>query len=294
MKILVIGANGFAGRRILDHLARKAAFRVIGSSLHPDLCPSGDHYFVQTDIRNYLAVEKLFAEFRPAVVINCSALSVPDYCESHREEAYEMNVGAVENLARCCEKWQSRFIHLSTDFVFDGTSPVPYTEEDTPAPVNYYGVTKWKGEQRVSAICSRYAIVRVVVVYGKAFPGQHGNILQLVKNRLSAGQEIRVVSDQHRTPTWVQDIAVGVEALLHSGSNGIYHMAGPESLSIAEIAYRVADFFQLDRRLIRSVTTEEMQEKTLRPRFSCLNIEKARQELDYLPHTLEDGMVEMG
>lgn len=293
MKVLVIGANGFTGRRILDHLSGKAAFRIIGSSLHPDLRPSGKHYFIQADIRDYLSVEKMFARFRPDVVINCSALSVPDYCESHREEAYEMNVGAVENLARCCEKWRSRFIHLSTDFVFDGKSSVLYTEEDMPAPVNYYGVTKWKGEQRVASICSRYAIVRVVVVYGKAFPGQHGNILQLVKNRLSAGEEIRVVSDQYRTPTWVQDIAVGIEAVLHTGSNGIYHMAGPESLSIAEIAYRVADFFQLDRSLIRPVTTAEMQEQTPRPRFSSLSIAKAKRELNYSPHTLEEGMAEM-
>lgn len=293
MKILVIGANGFTGRRILDHLAGKETYRVIGSSLHPDICPDGTHYFVQADIRDYLSVEKLFAKFRPDAVVNGSALSVPDYCETHREEAYEMNVGAVENLARCCEKWNSRFIHLSTDFVFDGKSLVPYTEEDTPSPVNYYGWTKWKGEQGVAAICSQYALVRVVVVYGKAFPGQHGNILQLVKNRLSAGQEIRVVSDQYRTPTWVQDIAWGVEALLHTGANGIYHMAGPESLSIAEIAYRVADFFQLDRSLIRPVTTDEMQEQTPRPRFSSLSIEKAKRELAYSPHTLEEGMAEM-
>lgn len=293
MKILVIGANGFTGRRILDHLAGKAAYQVIGSSLHPDICPDSHHYFVQADIRNYFSVEKLFAKFRPDVVINCSALSVPDYCESHREEAYEMNVGAVGNLARCCEKVNSRFLHLSTDFVFGGKSPVLYTEEDTPAPVNYYGLTKWKGEQRVAAICSRYAIVRVVVVYGKAFPGQHGNILQLVKNRLSAGQEIRVVSDQYRTPTWVQDIALGVEALLHTGSNGIYHIAGAECLSIAGIAYRVADFFQLDRNLILPVTTKEMQEQTPRPLFSGLSIGKANRELAFSPHTLEEGMAEM-
>lgn len=91
--------------------------------------------------------------------------------------------------------------------VFDGRSDRLYTEEDLPAPLNYYGVTKYQGEQAVASICRNYAIVRVVVVYGKALPGQHGNVLQLVKNRLEAGQEIRVVADQYRTPTWVEDIA---------------------------------------------------------------------------------------
>lgn len=91
--------------------------------------------------------------------------------------------------------------------MFDGRSDRLYTEEDLPAPLNYYGVTKYQGEQAVASICRNYAIVRVVVVYGKALPGQHGNVLQLVKNRLEAGQEIRVVADQYRTPTWVEDIA---------------------------------------------------------------------------------------
>ena len=83
----------------------------------------------------------------------------------------------------------------------------------------------------------------MVVVYGKALPGQHGNVLQLVKNRLEAGQEIRVVADQYRTPTWVEDIADGVERLVHTDDSGIYHLCGAEYLSIAEMAYRVADYF---------------------------------------------------
>ena len=200
---------------------------------------------------------------------------------------------AVENIARCCDKQGSRFIHLSTDFVFDGKKTTLYTEEDTPDPVNYYGISKYQGELTVAANCSSYANVRVVVVYGKAFPGQHGNILQLVKNRLQAGQEIRVVSDQYRTPTWVNDIADGVEKLIHISQNGTWHICGGECLSIADIAYRVADYFKLDRSLILPVTTEEMNEATPRPRFSGLSIEKARCELGYNPHSLEEGMEEM-
>ena len=121
-------------------------------------------------------------------------------------------------MAYLCEIYKSRFIHLSTDFVFDGkideNSGQLYTEESLPAPVNYYGFTKWKGENRIAEICSNYAIVRVEIVYGKALPGQHGNIVQLVMNRLNAGQEIRVVSDQWRTPTYVGDVSDGVQRLI--------------------------------------------------------------------------------
>ena len=110
---------------------------------------------------------------------------------------------------------------------------------------------------------------------------------------MEAGQEIWVVSDQYRTPTWVGDIAVGVEKLMHVSLNGTWHICGGECLSIADIAYRVADYFKLDRSLIIPVTTEEMNEATPRPRFSGLSIEKAKRELGYTPHTLEEGMAEM-
>lgn len=293
MKTLLIGANGFTGRRILTNLCRKEQYQVIGCSYHPDI-QTGDNYdFIQADINKHGDIEELIQTIRPDVVINTSALSVPDYCEQHREEAYATNVSAVGNMARCCERQGSRLIHLSTDFVFDGYKKTVYTEEDVPSPINYYGVTKYQGEQALAANCSNYALVRVVVVYGKALPGQHGNIFQLVKSRLSAGQDIRVVSDQWRTPTWVNDISTGIELLMQTSTSGIYHLCGEEYLSIADIAYRVADYFKLDRSLIHPVTTEEMNELTPRPRFSGLSIEKAKKELGYRPHTLEEGLKEL-
>lgn len=294
MKILVIGANGFTGRRILSNFSATGKYEVMGCSLRPDILPgAGDYRFFRADINDYPAIKDLFHAVTPDVVINTSALSVPDYCETHHEEAYATNVSAVEHLAQCCSRAKSRFLHFSTDFVFDGQRRMLYTEQDLPAPVNYYGETKLLGERAVAEVCDNFAVIRVVVVYGKALPGQHGNILQLVKTRLENHQEIRVVSDQWRTPTWVNDIATGVELLLPSEAKGIYHICGGECLSISEIAYRVADYFRLDTSLIHPVTTEEMREATPRPQFSGLSIEKARRELDYCPVSLEEGMREL-
>ena len=234
-KILVIGANGFTGRRILDDLSHNVFYQTTGCSLHDDICPhSGNYRFIRTDICNRQAVEKLFQEVQPDVVINTSALSVPDYCETHHAEADAVNITAVEHLAECCEAGGSRFIHLSTDFVFGGDTDRPYTEEDIPAPVNYYGYTKLEGEKRIAAVCRDYAIVRVVVVYGAALPGQHGNVLQLVANRLRNNEEVFVVSDQWRTPTFVGDVSQGVEKLINHPQNGIYHLCGSECLTIAD------------------------------------------------------------
>ena len=130
----------------------------------------------------------------------------------------------------------------------------------------------------------------MAVVYGAALPGQHGNILQLVANRLRNNEEIRVVSDQWRTPTYVGDVSQGIEKLINHPNNGIYHICGSECLTIADIAYRVADTLNLDYSLILPVTTKQMGETTPRPRFSGLSIEKARRELGYQPHTLEEGI----
>ena len=198
-KILIIGANGFTGRQILNDLSVHAQYKVTGCSLHPDILPNdaGKYRFIETDIRNEADIKRLFEEVQPDVVINCSALSVPDYCETHHEEAYLTNVTAVSRLAVFCEEYKSRFIHLSTDFVFDGKinedAGLLYTEEDIPAPVNYYGYTKWKGEEKVAETCSSFAIIRVAIVYGRALPGQHGNIVQLVMNRLKAGQHANIL-----------------------------------------------------------------------------------------------------
>lgn len=290
-KILVIGANGFTGRRILDDLSRNHAYQVAGCSLHEDCCPgSGNYHFIRADIRDAQAIQALFREVELDVIINTAALSVPDYCETLREEADAVNITAVAALAERCSEFGCRFIHLSTDFVFSGDTDRLYTEEDTPAPVNYYGYTKWEGEKKVATLCDDYALVRVVVVYGAALPGQHGNILQLVANRLRSNTEVHVVSDQWRTPTFVGDISLGVEKLINHPRSGIYHLCGNDCLTIAEIAYRVADALGLNRSLIIPVSTGEMGETTPRPRFSGLSIEKARQELGYRPHTLEEGI----
>lgn len=291
-KVLIIGANGFVGRRILKHLTGKE-YDLTAVSLHADIQPQPGYRFVEADVKQTDAIRQLILSVQPDAVINASALSVPDYCEQHHDEAYAMNVEATAVMAQACRACGARFLHLSTDFVFEGKEDCLHQEEDPTQPINYYGVTKREGEKRIQEICTDYAILRVVVVYGKALPGQHGNICQLVKNKLSAGQTIRVVADQWRTPTWVGDIAEAAERLIHHTKSGIYHICGAEYLSIADMAYRVADYFHLDRSLIQPVTTEEMQEKTPRPRFSGLCIEKARLEIGYTPHTFEEGLAEM-
>lgn len=290
MKIMILGANGFTGRRILKRLSSK--HQVLACSLHPDILPEEGYEFHILDMQNVDATDALLHNFRPDVIINASAMSVVDYCEQHPEEAYALNVTAVKHLAEYSLSNSCRLIHLSTDFVFDGTATEAYTETDTTNPINYYGKTKQWSEEVIEQACTNYAIARIEVVYGKPFNGQHGNIVHLVKTRLENGQSIRVVSDQFRSPTWVEDIARAIESLLSDKYQGIYHICGGETMSVADIAYRVAKHFGLDTSLIQPVTTDEMNEATPRPLFSPMNTEKAFKEFGYQPSRLEEGFKE--
>ena len=290
MKIMILGANGFTGRRILKRLSSK--HQVLACSLHPDILPEEGYEFHILDMQNVDDTDALLNNFRPDVIINASAMSVVDYCEQHPEEAYALNVTAVKHLAEYSQSNSCRLIHLSTDFVFDGTATEAYTETDTTNPINYYGKTKQWSEEVIEQACTNYAIARIEVVYGKPFNGQHGNIVHLVKNRLENGQSIRVVSDQFRSPTWVEDIANAIEKLLSNQYQGIYHICGGETLSVADFAFRVAQYFHLDSSLIEPVTTEEMKEATPRPISTPMSVEKARKDLDYQPSTLEEGFKE--
>ena len=290
MKIMILGANGFTGRRILKRLSSK--HQVLACSLHPDILPEEGYEFHILDMQSVDATDALLNNFRPDVIINASAMSVVDYCEQHPEEAYALNVTAVKHLAEYSLSNSCRLIHLSTDFVFDGTATEAYTETDTTNPINYYGKTKQWSEEVIEQACTNYAIARIEVVYGKPFNGQHGNIVHLVKTRLENGQSIRVVSDQFRSPTWVEDIARAIESLLSDKYQGIYHICGGETMSVADIAYRVAKHFGLDTSLIQPVTTEEMNEATPRPLFSPMSTEKAFREFGYQPSSLEEGFKE--
>ena len=290
MKIMISGANGFIGRRILNRLSPN--HQVLACSLHPDIMPQAGYRFETIDMLDYPSLLALAGEFQPDVIINGSALSAVDYCEQHPEEAYAMNVTAVKHLAEYSHAHACRLIHLSTDFVFRGDSSTAYTETDVPNPVNYYGQTKQWSEETIGQLCTDYAIARVEVVYGLPLPGQHGNIVHLVKTRLENGQSLRVVSDQFRSPTFVEDIAWAIEKLLSSQHQGIYHICGGDTLSVADIAHRVAKYFHLDASLIEAVTTEEMNEATPRPPFTPMSVEKAQQAFGYQPSTLEEGFKE--
>lgn len=290
MKVLITGANGFIGRKILNRLATNKDCEVLAVSLHEDRYPKEGYQFCALDITDSSALSRCIAAFRPDVIIHTAAMSVIGQCEAHQDASQLLNHEVVKNLAAAAKDIHCRLIHLSTDNVFDGQTSELHKEDDTPHPINTYGRHKMMAEQAIEAILDNYAILRVVMVYGKPLEGQHGNLVHLVRSKLEAGEPIYTVTDQFRTATFVEDIVDVTEKLLTDPHTGIYHICSGELMSIYDIALKVARAFQLDENLVKPITTEEQNAGFTRMAYGALNIDKARTELHFHPHLLDEAL----
>ena len=283
-KILITGVNGFLGQHLAKNLASKN-FEIIGTSRGPSRLPAGDIIYEEVELTDRAMVEHLLQRHQPDVIVHTAALSKPDECNNNREHCLQVNVEATRNLLQAAS---SLFIYISTDFIFgeDG----PHAEEAMPDPLNFYGESKWMAEKEVQKSGLDYAIVRPVFIYGKVWPGLRPSFLHWVKNSLEQGKPIKVVSDQLRTPTFVDDICNGIAAIIGKNATGEFHLAGKDILSPYAMAIATAEVLGLDASLIENVTSETFPEPVKRAKRSGLIIEKAKNELDYNPVSFKEGV----
>jgi dTDP-4-dehydrorhamnose reductase len=181
------------------------------------------------------------------------------------------------------------FIHLSTDFIFDGEAG-PYKEEDKPNPVSYYGWSKAESEKIVESSTLKWCIIRTIIVYGIAEQMSRSNIVLWAKEALEKKQEVKVVDDQFRSPTLAEDLAQGCILAAMKEATGIFHISGKDNMSILEMVNRIADFFKLDKSLIKSIKSSTLNQAAKRPMVTGFILDKARKELGYEPHFLEEGL----
>jgi len=215
-----------------------------------------------------------------------------DDCELNQNESFKVNVLGTSYVIRCAERCGSDLIHLSTDFVFDGAKG-NYGEEDALGFVNWYGFTKIEAEQLVKASSRPWSIVRTCLVYGNALQGTRSNLISWVKSKLEKNERIKVVDDQVRTPTYVEDLAKGIVGMIEKKARGIFHISGNEIYTPYDMAQKTADFFTLDKNLIERVNASNFREPAQRPPKTGFNIEKAKRELGYEPISFEDGLKKM-
>lgn len=290
MKILITGANGFLGYYLSKQLLEKE-YEVIATGRGNDRLPFTDNElfrYESMDFTDPFAVHDVFEKHQPGVVVHAGAMSKVDECEQNQWEAYVTNVEGTVTMLLNAEEHKCFFVFVSTDFIFDGEKGM-YKEDDIPNPVNFYGKTKLEAEAAVKEYEYDWAIARTILVYGKPITGK-ANILTVVKEKLEKGEEYNVVSDQLRTPTYVEDLAAAIVSIIERKATGIYHIGGADILTPYEMACAVADYFQLNKLLIKKVTEVDFSQPARRPLKTGLIIDKARLELDFQPLDFKEGL----
>ncbi len=293
MRLLVTGSLGLLGQALMRMLAEKTTgFDVLLSSR--SFPAEGGHIpfpFQIMDVTDPIQTSWVVERFRPDAVIHTAAMTRVDPAEKDPEACWKINVTGTENLLKACARTGSHFIHLSTDFVFDGKAG-PYRETEPVHPVNFYGKSKAASEELLFQSAVPWTILRTILVYGATDPMlvERSNFALWVKNSLEQSRPIRVASDQWRMPTLVQDLAWACLETARRRTLGIFHISGPEMVSVFEFAQRVAHFFKLPQGLMSPVDTAELGEPAPRPPKTGFILEKARRELGYAPHSLEQGL----
>jgi dTDP-4-dehydrorhamnose reductase len=289
MKILVTGSNGLLGQKLTALLEQDNSIHLIATARGKSAVPIQKGEFHSLDITEKSAVDQVLSTTKPDVVINTAAMTNVDLCETEHEACWKANVTAVENLVHACTTNQIHLIHVSTDFIFDGVRG-PLDELEKPDPVNYYGESKLAAEKLVQKSALDWAILRTVLVYGITADMSRSNIVLWVKNSLEQGKSIQVVNDQWRTPTLAEDLAVGCYLAAVKKAKGIYHISGKDFLSPYDIAVQTADFFKLDKSLIKPTDSSQFKQPARRPLTTGFVIDKARKELGHEPHSFKEGI----
>ena len=289
IKVLVTGANGLLGQKLVRLLDSDNEIEIIATSRGKLSVSLARGRHVPLDITNQVAVDKLITFVKPQFVVNAAAMTQVDDCETEKERCWLNNVTAVEYLANACKKNDAHLIHISTDFIFDGAHG-PLDETAKPNPLSFYGQSKLAAEEFLQKSTTTWAILRTVLVYGVTEDMSRSNIVLWVKKSLEDRKKINVVDDQWRTPTLAEDLAMGCLLAIKKKAKGIFHISGDEMMTPYDIAIRTAVFFNLDKNLIQKTDSTQFRQPAMRPPKTGFIIEKARRELGYRPHTFAEGL----
>jgi len=279
MRILITGANGLIGKNIAKTFIAIPQVEVFATSLKK-LSIEGTTTFTSNLLN--ADINYMIDDIKPDIVIHCAAISSPDACEVDRFVCHRMNVELTKRIVSACVDYRVHMVFLSTDFVFDGIKG-NYTEQDTPAPVNYYGESKLEAEKLILAASTSSTIVRTSLVYGVESKLSRPNILTRLIDNLSKNQTYKVPADQIRTPTYVADLASAIVQICLKKVTGIYNVSGEQKISVAEFALQAAKTFGLNHKLLLPVNSYELTEAAPRPKDTSLVIDKAKNDLNWEP-----------
>lgn len=293
-KILITGSNGLLGQSLVEIAASQNTLDLVwGSTNKKNICRVlPEERFILSDVTDYQSVHELIEAVRPEVVIHTAAKTLVDPCELNPVACRKVNVEGARNVAIACKHFQAHMIHMSTDFVFDGTAG-PYDEHAIPHPKSVYAKSKWESEQIVSSILPDATVIRTALVYGWFPEMSRSNFMVWVINALKENRRIKVVCDQFRTPTYCFDLANACIKAANDLIPGLFHVSGAEFYSVFEFAQMIAEAFGLDQSLIESIETHLLNEAAPRPHITGFEIGKANRILQFSPTPLKEALLEI-
>lgn len=285
-RILIVGAGSKTAEAVQRILRTETPYELytVGRST----VTTNENGAFQADFTHRKEIKEVCMKIRPSVIINTAAYTNVDGCEEQKQEAWTVNVKGVENLVQMCRLFDAHLIHFSTDYIFDGEKG-PYTEEDIPHPLGYYGKTKLASENVCKAGHIPYTIIRTNVVYG-ALEATSGDFVRWLLEKLKNMEKVRIVNDQYSNPTFVDDLGYAIERIIKRKRLGIYNIAGVNWVSRWEFALKVATMFGYDTELIDPISTQELHQKAARPRLGGLVTLKAETDLRMKMTTIENGL----
>jgi len=259
MKIFISGASGLVGGNCQKHFEAQGV-EVIGSHFSyatPDTVPFDTLNLDKSD--NFDVVN-----FAPDVIVHCGALTHVDYCEQNPEESYTKTVQSTLNLMELAQRTKSKFVFISTDYVFDGVDG-PYKETDVLNPLSIYGKHKLEAENAVIASGLDYLILRVTNVYGEEI--RNKNFIARIIEQCQNGQKLnlKLPYDQFASPTNAYDIARAMYVLLQANKQGIYHICSSDFMNRVELAIKVIAYFPNAAYHLEAIDTASLQQPAARP-----------------------------
>jgi len=265
VKILVTGANGQLGKEL----------KQLSSSF-----PQFDFQFLSREdlpIHHFELVRNFFNTYHPTYLINCAAYTAVDRAESEKELAFQVNGEAVGVLAAVCKEKNCRFIHISTDYVFDGTATVPYKEDHSVNPQSVYGASKLEGEQQAFQFNPDSIVIRTSWVYSEFGKNFVKTMLKLMSER----EELNVVSDQVGSPTYAADLATAILHIISSGKwkGGIYHYSNEGVISWYDFAVAIKELSGFTC-VVNPIPTLQYPTPAKRPAYSVLDKSKIMATFD--------------
>ena len=286
-RLLVIGASGLLGSKLMAEA--KVRYSVVGTC-NPECDGKSDWRMESLDIGSKDEVERLFEKTKPEVVILTAAMTNVDACETNPQMANRVNAAGPGLVARECKRLDSRLIHVSTDYVFDGMKTRKYTEEDLPRPISVYGSSKLAGEKNVLSTLPEAVVARTAVLYGWNPIENKDNFVMWTLKKMRAGEKVTLFKDQWISPTLADDLAKALVQLAQGDVRGVYHVAGPDCLDRPSCGKLIGKVFGLDERLVMPVPSSSVSLPAKRPKYSCLDVSKVEKLLNRKMVSFEDGL----